>query len=68
MLAIYGTMDYIIQENTWSSSNGIYASQRMKQATSKKFLGDASKSIYTMNEFPASDELLRGPEIFIMTS
>ena len=37
----YSTMDYIIQENTWSSSGG--TSQGMKQATSKVFLGDESK-------------------------
>ena len=49
-------MDYIIQENTWSSSNSTF--QRMKQATSKVFLGDASKLIYIMTEFHASDELL----------
>ena len=39
--AIYSTMDYIIQENTWSSSGS--TSQRMKQLTSKVFLGDESK-------------------------
>ena len=63
---MYSTMDYIIQENAWSSSGS--TSQRMKQATSKVFLGDESKSIYIVTEFHASDELLRGPEIFIITS
>ena len=52
-------MDYIIQENAWSSSDS--TSQRMKQVTSKVFLGDESKSIYIVTEFHASDELLRGP-------
>ena len=65
-LYIYSTMDYITQENGWSSSSSIL--QRMKQATSKGFLGDESKSIYIVTEFHASDELLRGPEIFIITS
>ena len=64
--AMYSTMDYIIQENTWSSSSS--TSQRMKQTTSKVFLGDERKSIYIMTESHASDELLRGPEIFIITS
>ena len=42
--AIYRTMVYIIQENTWSSSNN--TSQRMKRAASNVFLGDvASPSI-----------------------
>ena len=52
-------MDYIIQEieNAWSSSNNI--SQRMKQTTFNVFLGDASKSLYIVTEFHASDELLR---------
>ena len=49
-------MDYIIQENTWSSSGS--TSQRMKRATSKVFLGDESKSIYIVTEFHASDKLL----------
>ena len=62
---IYSSMDYIIQENVWSSSNS--TSRRLKQATCKVFLGDASKSIYIMTEFHTSDELLRGPEIFIIT-
>ena len=53
-------MDYIIQENAWSSSNS--TSKRMKQA--KVFLGDASKSIYIVTEFHTSDELLQGSEIF----
>ena len=52
-IAIYSTMDYIIQEDTWSSSGS--SSQRMKQATSKVF---ESKSIYIVTEFHASDELL----------
>ena len=64
--AIYNTMDYIIQENAWSSSGS--TSQRMKQATSKVFLGDDCKSIYIVTDFHASDELLRGPEIFIIAS
>ena len=64
--AIYSTMDYIIQENAWSSSGS--TSQRMNQATSKVYLGDESKSIYIMTEFHASDEVLRGPEILIITS
>ena len=59
-------MDYIILENAWSSSNS--TSQRMKQETSKVFLGDASEPICIVTEFHASDELLRGPEIFIITS
>ena len=42
--AIYSTMDYIIQENAWSSSGS--TSQRRKQPTSKVFLGDESKSFY----------------------
>ena len=50
--AIYSTMDYIIQENTWSSSGS--TSQRMKQATSKVFLGDESKSIYIVTELQMS--------------
>ena len=64
--AIYSKMDYIIEENGWSSSGS--TSQRRKQPTSKVFLGDESKSIYIVTEFHASDELLRGPEIFIITS
>ena len=42
----------------------------MKQVTSKVFIGDESKSIYNIivTEFHVSDELLRGPEIFIITS
>ena len=65
--AIYSIMDYIIQENAWSSSDS--TSQRMKQATLKKvFLEDESKSIYIVTEFHTSDELLPGPEIFIITS
>ena len=59
-------MDYIIQENAWSLSGS--TPQRMKQATSKVFLGDESKSIYIITEFHTSDELLRGPEIFIIAS
>ena len=43
-------------------------SQRRKQPTSKVFLGDESNSIYIVTEFHASNELLRGPEIFIITS
>ena len=65
-MTLYSTMDYIIQENAWSSSGS--TSQRMKQATSKVFLGDESKSIYIVTEFQASDELLRGPKVFIITS
>ena len=53
-------------ENAWSLSSR--TSQRMKQATSKVFLGDESKSVYIVTELNASDELLRGPEIFIITS
>ena len=63
--AIYNGL-HPIQENAWSSSGS--TSQRMKQATSKVFLGDESKSIYIVTEFHASDELLQGPEIFTITS
>ena len=56
----YSTMDYIIQENAWSLSGS--TSQWMKQTTSKVSLGDASKSIYILTNFHASDELLRGPD------
>ena len=39
----YSTVDYVIQENAWSSSSS--TSQRMKQATFKVhvFIGDVSK-------------------------
>ena len=56
----------IIQENAWNSSGS--TSQRMKQATSKVFLGDESKLIYIVTEFHASDEVLLGPEIFMIIS
>ena len=65
-LAIYSTMDYVIQENVWSSSRS--TSQRMKQATSKVFVGDVRKSIYIIADYHASDKLHRGPEFFIITT
>ena len=78
MRAIYGIIQlyiaqwtmYIIQENAWSTSSSNNTSQKMKQAISKVFLGDASKSIYIVTEFQfqASNELIRGPEIFIIMS
>ena len=52
---VYSTMDYVIQENVWSSSSS--TSQRMKQATSRVFIGDVSKSIYIVTNYHASDEL-----------
>ena len=63
---VYSTMDYVIQENAWSSSSS--TSQRMKQATSKVFIGDVSKLIYIMTNYHASDELHRGPVFFIITT
>ena len=62
--AMYSTVDYVIQENVWCSSSSI--SQRMKQAISKVFIGDVSKSIYIVTNYHASDELNRGPEFFII--
>ena len=53
--AIHSTMDYAIQENAWNSSSS--TSQRMKQATSKVFIGDVSKSIYIVTNYHTSDGL-----------
>ena len=58
---IYGIIQLYIAQWTTSSkrmSSSSSTSQRMQQATSKIFLGDAGKSIYFMTEFHASDELL----------
>ena len=60
MLAIYGIYiaQWITSSKRTSGSSSSRTTQRMKQATSKIFLGDVSKSIYIMTEFHASDELL----------
>ena len=64
-LRIYSIMDYIVQENAWSSSSS--TSQRMKLAIFKVFLQYISIDLYR-DHFHASDELLQGPEVSMITS